>query len=119
MKILCVDDDVDIATLLDNILSSEGHQVTTCHNGVDALDLITKNDFNLILLDLQMPGLSGKEVIDSLAKDGSLGQNKIVIFSANDLEESEILEYNQKGIKEILQKPINLEGILDLVKKFE
>jgi len=119
MKILCVDDDVDIATLLDNILSSEGHQVTTCHNGVDALDLITKNDFNLILLDLQMPGLSGKEVIDSLDKDGSLGQNKIVIFSANDLGESEILEYNQKGIKEILQKPINLEGILDMVKKFE
>ena len=119
MKILCVDDDVDIATLLENCLSSEGHQVTTCHNGVDALDLITKNDFNLILLDLQMPGLSGKEVIDSLNKDGSLGQNKIVIFSANDLDESEILKYNQKGIKEILQKPINLEGILDMVKKFE
>ena len=41
------------------------------------------------------------------------------IFYANDLGESEILEYNQKGIKEILQKPINLEGILDMVKKFE
>jgi len=119
MKILCVDDDADITTLLDNILSSEGHYVKTCLNGVDALSLITKDEFNLIFLDLQMPGLSGKEVIDSLDRDGLLGQNKIAVFSANDLDESEILKFKQKGIKEILQKPIHLEGILDVVKKFE
>ena len=119
MKILCVDDDEDIATLLDNVLSANNHRVTICHNGVDALSLIQKEDFNLILLDMQMPGLSGKEVINSLEKDEILGINKIVILSANDLEESEILEFKQRGVKEILQKPIRLEKLLEIVKIFE
>jgi CheY-like chemotaxis protein len=119
MKILCVDDDEDIATLLHNILSANGHVVTTSHNGVDALSEIEREDFNLILLDLEMPGLSGKQVIDSLHKDGLLEHNKIVILSANDLSESEILEFKQKGIEEIFQKPMQLERILDVVKKFE
>ncbi|MDH3677097.1 MAG: response regulator [Nitrosopumilus sp.] len=119
MKILCVDDDEDIATLLDNVLSSDGHLVTTCHNGVDALSVIKKEDFNLIFLDLQMPGLTGKDVIESLDKDGFLGQNNIVILSANDLAESEILEFTQKGIKEILQKPVRLDSLVEVVKLFE
>jgi DNA-binding response OmpR family regulator len=119
MKILCVEDDVDIATLLDNVLSGNGHSVTTCHNGADGLSLIEKNDFNLILLDLEMPELSGKDVIDNLEKDDLLSQNNIVILTANDLDESEILEFKKKGISEIFQKPMNLEGILDVVKKFE
>ncbi len=119
MKILCVEDEVDIATLLDNVLTSEGHFVTTCHNGVDALSLIEKENFNLIFLDLQMPQLSGKEVIDSLAKNGLLTHNNIVVLSASDMTESEILEFEQKGIKGFLQKPMSLEGIFDVVKKFE
>ena len=119
MKILCVDDDEDIATLFDNILSANGHVVTTSYNGVDALSLIEREDFNLILLDLEMPGLSGKQVIDSLHKDGLLERNEIVILSANDLSEAEILEFKQKGIEEIFQKPMQLERILDVVRKFE
>ncbi len=119
MKILCVEDDIDIATLLDNVLSSDGHYVTICDNGKDALSLVEKENFNLILLDLQLPQLSGKEVINSLAQNGLLADNNIVILSAIDIAESEILEFKQKGIKGFLQKPMSLEGIFDVVKKFE
>lgn len=119
MKILCVDDDVNIAQLLDNILTANGHYVITCHNGVDALSLIEKINFNLILLDLEMPELSGKEVIDSLAEDGLLNDNNIVILSARDMDEPEILEFKQKGVREFLQKPMSVGRILKVVKKFE
>ncbi|MDH3611307.1 MAG: response regulator [Nitrosopumilus sp.] len=119
MKILCVEDDVDIATLMDNILSANGHQVTTCHNGVDALSHIRKKKFNLILLDLEMPDFSGKEVINSLAKEDLLEENNIVILTASDLNEQEILKFKQKGIKEFFQKPLSFEKILDVVTKFE
>ncbi len=119
MKILCVEDDIDIATLLDNVLSSDGHYVTICHNGEDALALVEKENFNLIFLDLQLPQLSGKEVINSLAQNGLLADNNIVILSAIDMADSEILEFKQKGIKGFLQKPMSLEGIFDVVKKFE
>ena len=119
MKILCVDDDEDIAILLDNVLSANEHIVTICNNGVDALSLIEKENFNLILLDLQMPGLSGKDVLDSLEKNGLIEQNNIVILSAENLDKLEILEFMKKGIKEILQKPIRLERLLEVVKIFE
>ncbi|MDH3277648.1 MAG: response regulator [Nitrosopumilus sp.] len=119
MKILCVDDDEDIALLLDSVLSANEHKVTICNNGVDALSLIEKENFNLILLDLQMPGLTGKDVINSLEKDRLIELNNIVILSAENLEESETLEFTQKGIKEILQKPIRLEKLLETVKNFE
>ncbi len=119
MKILCVEDDIDIATLLDNVLSSDGHYVTICDNEKDALALVEKENFNLIFLDLQLPQLSGKEVINSLAQNGLLADNNIVILSASDMTESEILEFEQKGIKGFLQKPMSLEGIFDVVKKFE
>ena len=118
MKILCVEDDVDIATLLDNVLSANGHVVTSCHNGAEALPLILQGEFNLIFLDLQMPEVSGKDVIDSLEKDGQLSLNNIVILTANDLEEAEIREFEKKGITDILQKPMTLEGILEVVKKY-
>ncbi len=119
MKILCVEDEVDLATLMDNVLSSDGHFVTTCHDGEEALSLITKEEFNLIFLDLEIPKLSGKQVIDSLKNDGLTEINNIVILSANDLEQSEIQEFNQKGIKNYLQKPVSMEEILNEVKKFE
>lgn len=119
MKILCVEDDEDISILMDNILSANGHYVTTCDNGIDGLSLIQKEDFNLILLDLRMPGFSGKNVINSLVKNGSITHHNIVILSADALEESEESSLKQKGVKEILQKPIRMERLLEVVKKFE
>ena len=119
MKILCVEDEVDLAILMDNVLSSDGHLITTCHDGEEAISLITKEDFNLIFLDLEIPKLSGKQVIDSLKNDGLVEINNIVILSANDLEESEIQEFNQKGVKNYLQKPVSMDEILKEVKKFE
>ena len=119
MKILCVEDEVDLATLMDNVLSSDGHLITTCHDGEEAISLITKEDFNLIFLDLEIPKLSGKQVIDSLKNDGLSEINNIVILSANDLEESEIREFYQKGVNNYLQKPVSMDEILNEVKKFE
>ena len=119
MKILCVEDDTDIATLLDNVLSASGHYVSTCHDGLEAVDQIHSGEFNLIFLDLGIPELSGYEVIDRLAKDDILDTLNIVILSANDLTLEESENFTKKGIKEILKKPVTLEKILEAVQKFE
>ena len=119
MKILCVEDDTDIATLLDNVLSANGHFVTTCSDGVQAIEQIETEEYHLIFLDLGIPELSGNEVIDRLAKDGILERLNIVILSANDLTGAELEDFEKKGIKEILKKPVSLEKILEAVQKFE
>ena len=118
-QILGVDDDKDIAKLLHNIISASGHFVTTCHDGIEAISLILKEDFNVILLDLDMPGLSGYEVIDSLDKEDILKQNNIVVLTANNITESEIQKFKEKGVGDVFQKPMNLEGILEVIKKYE
>ena len=119
MKILCVEDDLDIATLMDNVLSASGHYVSTCHDGLEGVNKIEAEDYNLIFLDLNIPELSGFEVIEKLEKDGYLENLNIVILTANDLSLTELQNFEKKGIKEILQKPVTLEKILESVKKFE
>ena len=119
MKILCVEDDLDIATLLDNVLSANGHYVSTCHDGLEAVNQIENEEYNLIFLDLGIPELSGNEVIEKLEKDGFLENQNIIILSANDLTQNELQNYSKKGIKEVLQKPVTLEQILESVNKFE
>ena len=119
MKILCVEDDLDIATLLDNVLSANGHYVSTCHDGLEAVNQIENEEYNLIFLDLGIPELSGNEVIEKLEQDGFLENQNIIILSANDLTQNELQNYSKKGIKEVLQKPVTLEQILESVNKFE
>src|SRR4026208_337318 len=65
-KILIVDDEEDIVNLVRLILEDAGYQVTSCTNGVEALERLGKENFDLILLDIMMPMLSGWEVLREL-----------------------------------------------------
>ncbi|MGH7183018.1 MAG: response regulator, partial [Nitrospiraceae bacterium] len=67
-KILIVDDDRDILLGLENRIAWMGHEHVTADNGKDALRLIEQGDFDLVLLDLELPGLSGLDILE-LVKD--------------------------------------------------
>lgn len=64
-KILIVEDDIDLNSAYNMILSSVGYDVTSAHNGQDALDLIEKNgDPRIMFLDLRMPVMDGIEFLE-------------------------------------------------------
>ena len=63
-KILIVDDDRDILLGLENRITWMGHEAVTADNGKDALRLIEQREFDLALLDLELPGLSGLEILE-------------------------------------------------------
>ncbi len=65
-RILIVDDDVELATLLVDYLTLEGFQTVSAHNGPDGLELLEKEDFDLVVLDVMMPGMSGVEVLRTI-----------------------------------------------------
>ena len=119
MKILCIEDETDIATLLDDVLVSQGHEVKTCHNGEDGLTMIENEKFDMVFLDLNMPKVSGTQVVDALAKDDLTNDMNIAILTANTLSDSEQLKLKNKGVKEILQKPISVDRMLEIVAKYE
>ncbi|TKB54139.1 MAG: response regulator, partial [Nitrospira sp.] len=62
-KILIVDDDRDILLGLENRITWMGHEPVTADNGKDALRLLEQGEFDLALLDLELPGLSGLEIL--------------------------------------------------------
>src|SRR5215203_3938994 len=74
-KILIVDDDPDIVLALENRVTWMGHEPITANDGKDGLRSIQQDQPDLVLLDIQLPGLSGVEILHQLqamsAKDGN------------------------------------------------
>jgi DNA-binding response OmpR family regulator len=65
-KILIIDDDAELVTLLTDYLTLEGFSVTPAHNGLDGLSSLAKEEFDLVVLEVMMPGMSGTEVLQKI-----------------------------------------------------
>ena len=61
-KILLIEDEVKLARFVELELRYEGYDVTVCHDGREGLQMITDHAFDMILLDLMLPGLTGIEI---------------------------------------------------------
>ena len=81
-SILVVDDDPEIVTMLSTRLGKRGYQVTTAPDGAAAIALAKNQKFDVILLDVMMPGKSGWEVARTLKQDPATQDAKIVMVSA-------------------------------------
>jgi two-component system alkaline phosphatase synthesis response regulator PhoP len=81
-SILVVDDDPEIVTMLSTRLGKRGYQVTTAPDGNKALELAKQQKFDVVLLDVMMPGKSGWEVARALKQDPLTQDTKIVMVSA-------------------------------------
>ena len=83
-RILVVDDDAANRDLLSRRLEREGHRVATAENGTAALDMVRSGAFDLVLLDMMMPGLSGFEVLSRLKSDERTRDIPVIMISALD-----------------------------------
>ena len=81
--VLVVDDDLDVCTIIQDVLESEGCQVTVAHNGVEALQVLEQHRPDLILLDLMMPVMDGWEVLARLKGQPRWQGIPVVVVSAN------------------------------------
>ena len=90
MNKLVVDDNDDITRPLTDLLESERYNVTSANNGMDALGLILKETFDVIILDLTMPEFNGLDVIQSLKDSGDLEKNKVILLAAASVFAQEI-----------------------------
>ena len=113
-NILWVDDEIELLKPHIIYLKSKGYQLTTAKSGDEALELIEVNDFNLIFLDENMPGLSGLETLN-IIKDKY--HNIPVIMITKSEEESIMDEAIGSRISDYLIKPVNPNQILLTIKK--
>ncbi len=105
-RILVVDDSEETCGLLTKFLERDRHQVQTAHNGQDALEYLTTSDFDLILLDFMMPGLTGYEVLQQIKSDERLRHTPVIMISALDSVE-DMVPCIERGADDYLTKPVD------------
>lgn len=104
---------------MNKVLTAKGHEFTYCNSGREGLKLIRENNSDLIFLDLAMPDFSGLDIINDLAKDGTIKDRNILLFTASSFTDDEIDALIKKGAKKCVKKPVRLETLLSVIKEFE
>ena len=114
IKILWVDDEIDLLTPHILFLEKKNYVVTTCNNGQDAIDLFDVENFDIVFLDENMPGLSGLETLAEIKEKKS----SIPVIMITKSEEEYIMEEAIGAkIADYLIKPVNPNQILLSLKK--
>ncbi len=114
IKILWVDDEIDLLKPQILFLEKKNYDVTTCNNGQDALDLFDDNNYDIVFLDENMPGLSGLETLSEIKEKKS---SVPVIMITKSEEEYIMEEAIGSKIADYLIKPVNPNQILLSLKK--
>src|SRR5438093_1740672 len=117
IKILIVDDDPDIATTLRDRLESLGYDTITARDGLRALELIEQDTPHLVLLDLEMPKLSGLGVLKQLSQHKQNGQDLPVIVMTAHGSIAAAVEAMKEGAYDFLTKPFDVDHLSIVIRK--
>lgn len=114
-KLLVVDDNRVNRKLAMAFATRLGWQSNEADSGGRALELVGEGIFDVVLLDISMPGLSGGEVLASLRGNPALRGLKVVAYTAHALAE-EKRQIMESGFDDLLVKPISLQALADVLK---
>lgn len=108
-KILVVEDNMDIHNLIKEILEKENYKILDAYSGTEALMILEKEDVELILLDLMLPGINGEEIIKKVKNI------PIIVISAKISPEDKV-NVLLNGANDYITKPFNSEELIARVK---
>ena len=105
-RILIVDDQPENCAVLQRRLEKEGHTCLSVNDGAAALERLAAEPFDLVLLDIMMPGMDGREVLRRIKTDETLRHIPVIMISALDQLES-VVQCIERGAEDYLPKPFN------------
>ncbi|WP_195418512.1 response regulator transcription factor [Paraclostridium bifermentans] len=108
IKILIVEDDLKISTMLKTLLTKNHYEVKSAFSGTEAILLLQNESFDLVLLDLMLPGLTGEEVLTKINEQFKI---PVICVSAKDDLNTKI-EVIQGGADDYITKPFNNEELI-------
>ena len=111
-NILVVDDDKEIVESIEIYLNNEGYKVFKAYDGLEALDILMREDIHLILMDIMMPKLDGIKATIKIRQDKNI---PIILVSAKGEDTDKILGLNI-GADDYITKPFNLLELIARVK---
>ncbi len=114
LRIMVIDDELQIVELIGLMLGSLGHHVTVCNDPMDAISRVEREDFDLVLTDLGMPGLSGWEIASKIRQVSPKTCVVLMTGWGASFKEEELKE---KGIDALLTKPFRLNDIIQVMSR--
>lgn len=116
-KIIIVDDDVNILELFRDVLEGKGYQVTPFTRGWEALQAVSREKPDLIILDIMMPRVNGYEVCQILKENPKTKQIPVIFLTALSHQEA-LRRAAEGGADDFLVKPCPTEKLLKHVEKY-
>ena len=117
-KIIVAEDSSVIQNLTRKILSQLNYDITSVKNGQQVIDLIERDKYDMVLLDIHMPVMDGMECAEKIRS--SPGENKdipIVAITGN-ANNYTMEDFNKAGINAFIPKPLNYDSVVEMVKKY-
>ncbi|MFO8016345.1 MAG: response regulator [Candidatus Woesearchaeota archaeon] len=114
-RILHVDDDIDTLKSVKKLLENEGFNVTSVLSGKKALEKLKKNKYDLILLDMIMPDMSGWDLFNKIKKS-SKGA-KVAFLTVVEASPQKKKAMKKEGILDYIQKPFDNKNLINRAKK--
>ena len=106
LKLLVVEDEKKLCDMIAKSLHQAGYEVDTCNDGEQALDMIYAELYDLIVLDLNLPGMDGMEILRELRKENE--ETKVLILSARS-QIADKVEGLDSGANDYMEKPFHLQ----------
>ena len=116
-KILVADDDISIADLLTQALAEEGYETFKAVQSLRFYDAVLEHKPDLILLDLMMPYLEGRDELILLQMNPETAKIPVIVVTAHSEARQEQEEYSRLGVVEIVTKPFDLDTLVALIKR--
>ena len=117
-SILVVDDELDILESVKMLLETMEYKITAVDNGRDAIKKLKKNKFDLMLLDILMPKLSGIDTLKKIRADSKLKNQKVVFLTVVTPTKIGKALINKLKPIDYIQKPINNINFKNKIKKY-
>ena len=108
MRLLIVEDEKELCDTVAKSLYGAGYEVDTCYDGDEALDYILSEDYDLIVLDLNLPGTDGMDILRELRKKNE--ETKVLILSARS-QIADKVEGLDAGANDYMEKPFHLQEL--------
>lgn len=116
-KVLHVDDDPMNLRVVQEILGAFGHQAVMACSGPEALERLNTEPFDLVLLDIHMPGMTGIEVVQTLRASKGPARTVPVVALTADVYSRRPAEYLALGFDDFVSKPILVAGLMATIKR--